>query len=128
MDHEHVITHLDDDAWVYVIPGDPDAPQMARELLALAEKMFGPENAKWMVNTNSDDGLSFRVPESLADRYLSPELLLSPPALGDFDPGIYTVGDVIAHLEVSDHEERLRVIEQERAGKSRKSILGWLDA
>lgn len=47
-------------AYIYPEPGDEQA--VARKLLALADSPYE-------VQTSSDDGLSFRVPEALADRY-----------------------------------------------------------
>lgn len=40
------------------------------------------------------------------------------------DPGEHTVDEVTVHLETADDAERARVLEAERAGKARKTILG----
>lgn len=47
--------------WVTVIPG-ADAAQVARDLLSLADNPH-------QVRTNTDDGLTFHVPQELAQRY-----------------------------------------------------------
>lgn len=46
----------------YIYPGPGDESDVARRLLALTDN---PHE----VQTSSDDGLAFRVPEDLAERY-----------------------------------------------------------
>lgn len=41
-----------------------------------------------------------------------------------FDPGAHTVAEVLEHLEYASVEERDRVLEAERAGQARKTIVG----
>jgi hypothetical protein len=114
-----------DEPWEYLSPPKGQAQVMARELLDLAGRLYGPEQARWMVTTNSDDGLTFGVPAALADRYFNTP---THQASGLFDPEFSSVAQVKAHLQTADDAERLRVIEAERAGKGRKSILDRLDA
>jgi hypothetical protein len=46
------------------------------------------------------------------------------PPQEQFDPSQHTVAEVNAYLEDADPDEKARVLEQERAGKARKGILG----
>lgn len=51
----------------------------------------------------------------------------SPPpaaAAGPFDPSSATVAEVQAYLDGADDAERTRVLEAERAGQARKSLVG----
>lgn len=44
--------------------------------------------------------------------------------MSDFDPGEHTVAQVREHLAGADEAERERVLEAERAGKARASLIG----
>ena len=49
-----------------------------------------------------------------------------PVTEGEFDPSQHIVSDVWAYLDAATPEERTRVIEAERNGKARKSILNYV--
>lgn len=53
--------------------------------------------------------------------------LWAAPEPGDFDPGEHSVEEVLAHLSISDEDERSRVAVAELAGKARKTITEWSD-
>lgn len=42
------------------------------------------------------------------------------------DPGDYTVDQVLEYLAIASPEKRAELIEQEKAGKARKTILEWV--
>ncbi|USR79908.1 trigger factor [Arcanobacterium pinnipediorum] len=42
---------------------------------------------------------------------------------GDFDPSAHKVDEVVAYLESADEAEKVRVLEAEKAGKARKTIM-----
>ncbi|SDU82307.1 trigger factor [Arcanobacterium phocae] len=44
-------------------------------------------------------------------------------AAGEFDPSAHKVDEVIAYLEAADDAEKARVLEAEKAGKARKTIM-----
>lgn len=46
---------------------------------------------------------------------------------GEFDPSAHKVSDVVAYLESADDAEKQRVLEAEKAGKARKTILAKLE-
>lgn len=50
-----------------------------------------------------------------------------PEAAPGFDPGTATVADVQAHVEANPGE-RQAVLDAERAGKNRTTLVEWLEA
>lgn len=46
---------------------------------------------------------------------------------GEFDPSAHKVSDVVAYLESADDAEKQRVLEAEKSGKARKTILAKLE-
>jgi hypothetical protein len=53
-----------------------------------------------------------------------PEKRVETPADCVFDPSPHTVDEVRAHLEGADDRERRRVLDAERAGRARVSLVG----
>jgi len=60
-----------------------------------------------------------------AEPVLQPPADWVRPAAPPFDPGEYSVSDVVAELGELAPVERHAVIEAERAGKARAGILKW---
>lgn len=96
---------------VLIWPAEGDEAETARNLLALG----GRDG----VGVNYDDGLAFEVSEEVAQRYLFPERA----AVIGFDPAEHSVTDVVSYLRTVDLVEQERVVEAERAGRKRKTIL-----
>lgn len=97
-------------------------------LVRARHKVFGVcEVGELTVATYPDDWT--RVDPSTptaAERRAAGELEDALAGDGDlFDPADENVEEVIAHLATADEPERIRVLELERIGKKRSTVLGF---
>lgn len=137
--HKEPPRHSETQEWTFLVPANESLhPEVARELLDLAQKMYGDQGFR-VIGTNTDDGVSFRVPKEIADQYMcngqeptpkpeEPEIevLVEPAWMAD--PIDHSVGEVVAYLQTVSIDEQHRIIDAERSGKARKSLISWFDA
>lgn len=110
---------------IFPLPGQEQ--KMAADLFCLAEKLYGPDSDHTIDLITDNERPYIRIRSDLAEQLMrgAHKTQDQQSACEGFDPAQHSVSEVIAHLINVDELQQHAIVEAERVGKARKTILGW---